>query len=90
MVHLNMFHKDVVSNDVKLDEVKDDIKLDEVKDDVKLDVKPVVVEIDVGQYFRNEQLFTAREHMLHWVHMKAVKLRFDIIIGRPDNGLNRR
>ena len=46
MVHPYMFLKVAISNDVNLDEVKDDVKLDEVK--------------DVGQHFRNEQLFTAR------------------------------
>lgn len=46
--------------------MNDDVKPDEVKYDVKL----VVVETDVGQHFRNEQLFTSREHMLEWVHME--------------------
>lgn len=72
-----MFPKVVVSNDAKPDVVKDD-------------VKSVVIEIDVGQHFRNEQVFSAHEHMLEWVCMEARKLGFDIVIKRPDNGSNRR
>lgn len=50
MVHSDIFPKDVVSNDVKLSVVKEDVKPDEVKNDIK----PVVVEINIGQHFRNE------------------------------------
>lgn len=89
-MHPDIFFKDVVSNDVKSDKVKDDVKLNKVKDDVKPGVRPVVFKIGVGQHFRNEQLFIAREHTLQWIRMEARKLGFGIVIRRPDNGSNRR
>ncbi|XP_050896461.1 uncharacterized protein LOC127103238 [Lathyrus oleraceus] len=90
MVHPYMFSKVIVINDVKPDEVKNDVKLDEVKYDVKSGVRSIDVELDVGKQIRNEQLFTARERMLEWVCMEARKLGFGIVIGRFDNGSNRR
>lgn len=86
MMHPHMFPKATVINDAKPEVGKDDVKLNEVNDDVK----PFVVEIDVGQHFRNEQLFPAREHMLEWVRKEVRNLGFDIVIGRSDNGSNRR
>ncbi|XP_058776039.1 uncharacterized protein LOC131650342 [Vicia villosa] len=90
-----MFPKAVVCNDVKHNAVKDNVKPVEVKHDVKPeevkdDVKPIVVEIDVSQRFINRHLFTAREHMLQWIRMVGRKLGFGIVIGRSDNGSNRR
>lgn len=76
-----MFPKVIVSNDVKLDEVKND---------VKSGARSVDIELDVGQQIRNEQLFTAREHMLEWVYMEPRKLGFGIVIGMSDSGSSRR
>ncbi|XP_050895723.1 uncharacterized protein LOC127102396 [Lathyrus oleraceus] len=86
MVHPNIFLKATISIHTKTKVVKDDVKLNEVKDDVQ----PVVVEIDIGQHFRNEQLFTTREHMLEWARVEVSKLEFGIVIGRSNNGSNRR
>lgn len=90
-----MFFKVDVSHDLKLNVVKDDVKHNEVKHvikpyEVNNDVKPVFVEIDVGQRFKNEPQLTAREHMLQWVNMVASNLGFGIVIGRSNNGLNKR
>lgn len=90
MLHSDVFHKTVVSNDVKSNEVNEDVKLDEVNDDVKSSARSVDVELYVGQQFKNEQLFTVREDILEWVRMKIRKLGFDIVIGKSDNGSNKR
>lgn len=58
---------------------------------VSLDAKHVVMkEVDVGNQLKNEQEFEFRNHMLQWIHMRASKLRFGVLIGRSDNGLDRR
>lgn len=61
-----------------------------MNDDLKPGVTPVVVEIDVSQQFRNELLFTTREHMLQWGRVEFRKLGFGIIIGRSYICSNRR
>lgn len=72
--------------DVKSNEVKNDINLD----NVKLGARSVVVELDVREQFTNKQEFIVCEHMLQLVYMEARKLVFGVVIGRSDNGFDRR
>ncbi|XP_058777159.1 uncharacterized protein LOC131651516 [Vicia villosa] len=95
MVLPDMFPKFVVSNEAKHEEVEDGVKSNELKDDVKPDqvkddVRPVDVEINVGQQFTNEKLFTVQEHILEWVRMVVGNLGFNIVIGSSDNGSSQR
>ncbi|XP_050908713.1 uncharacterized protein LOC127122416 [Lathyrus oleraceus] len=54
-------------------------------------VQGVVVKVvDVGNKFKNGQEFEFRDQMLQWIHMEASKLEFGVVIGRSDNGSNRR
>ncbi|XP_050895587.1 uncharacterized protein LOC127102230 [Lathyrus oleraceus] len=58
---------------------------------VSPDVQGVVVKaVDVGNDFKNKQEFESRDHMLQWICMEASKLGFDVVIGRSDNGLDKR
>ncbi|XP_058783561.1 uncharacterized protein LOC131658266 [Vicia villosa] len=80
MVHPNMFPKVVSSK------VNDDSKPYEVNDVAKT----IVVEIDVGKQFSNDQVFNTRQHMLDWAQMEASKLGFGVVIGRSDNDTSRK
>ncbi|XP_058776984.1 uncharacterized protein LOC131651336 [Vicia villosa] len=58
---------------------------------VSLDTSRVVVKkVDVGNKFKNEQEFEFRDQILQWIRIKASKLGFGVVIGRFDNGLDRR
>lgn len=71
---------------VKLYEVENNVKTGNVEDDVKsIDVK-----VDVHEQFTTEHEFVEREHMLQWIRIAVAKLGFNVIIGRSDNGSNRR
>lgn len=52
--------------------------------------RDVVKKVYVGNYFTNEQDFEVRNHMLKCIHTEASKLRFCVLIGRSDNGSNRK
>lgn len=81
MVHLNTFSKTIVYMDVKSGDVKNDIK----SIDVEVDVRSVVVEVEVREQFKSKHEFVEHEHMLQWICMEAVKLEFNVLIGRSDN-----
>ncbi|XP_050919855.1 uncharacterized protein LOC127137439 [Lathyrus oleraceus] len=58
---------------------------------VSMNVQGVVVKmVDVGNQFKNEKEFESRDQMLKWIHMEASKLEFVVVIGRYDNGSDRR
>ncbi|XP_050920515.1 uncharacterized protein LOC127138165 [Lathyrus oleraceus] len=58
---------------------------------MSLDVKDVVVkEVDIGNQFKNEQEIALHDHMLQQIRTKAFKLEFGVVIGRSDNGSDRR
>lgn len=46
----------------------------------------LVFHVDVRNGFTNIQDFTLREHMLERVYTEAIKLEFNIVIGRSDFG----
>ncbi|XP_050885353.1 uncharacterized protein LOC127090371 [Lathyrus oleraceus] len=50
----------------------------------------VVKAVNVDNQFNNEEKFESRDQMLQWIHMETSKLGFSVVIGRPDNGLDRR
>ncbi|XP_058758058.1 uncharacterized protein LOC131631280 [Vicia villosa] len=52
--------------------------------------KMVEIKFDVGKQFINERKFIFRYYMLQWFCTEDAKLRFDIVIRRSDNGLDRR
>lgn len=84
MVHPDTFLKTIVY--VKPYEVENNVKVGNVEDDVK----SIVVKVDVHEQFTTEHEFVEREHMLQWIRMAAAKLGFNVIIGRSDNGSDRR
>lgn len=55
-----------------------------------MNVKLVVVEVDVGKQFTNKQEFVIREHVLQWIHTEDAKLGFSVVIGRIDDGFDKR
>ncbi|XP_050886367.1 uncharacterized protein LOC127091723 [Lathyrus oleraceus] len=58
---------------------------------VSPNVQGVVMKtVDVGNQFKNKQELESRDQMLQWIRMKASKLGFSVVIGRSDNGSNRR
>lgn len=58
---------------------------------VSPDVKGAAVKaINVGNRFKNEQEFEFRDHILQWIHTDASKMEFGVVIGRSDNGLDKR
>ncbi|XP_050890066.1 uncharacterized protein LOC127095415 [Lathyrus oleraceus] len=58
---------------------------------VSQNVQGVVVKrIDVDNQFKSEQKFESRDQMLQWIRMEASKLEFSVVIGRSDNGSDRR
>ena len=83
MLYPNIFLETIVKVPNK---VNDKAKPKEVNDAVKT----IIIEIDVWQQFTNDQISSARQHMLEWVRMEARKLRFGIVIGRSDNGTSRK
>lgn len=86
MVHPNMFSKAIVRMNVKPNQVNGYVKVD----DVKPGDRSVVVEVDVRAPFTNEQEFIVHEHMLQWVRIEVKNLGFGVVIGRSDNGSDRR
>lgn len=46
--------------------------------------------VDVGNQFKNEQEFESRDQIFQWIHMETSKLGFGVVIGRFDNGSDRR
>ncbi|XP_058726691.1 uncharacterized protein LOC131598070 [Vicia villosa] len=59
--------------------------------DVSQNVQGVVVKsIDVDGDFINKQEFDDRDSMLTWIRKTATILSFSVVIGRSDNGLERR
>ncbi|XP_050888590.1 uncharacterized protein LOC127093722 [Lathyrus oleraceus] len=50
----------------------------------------VDVKIGVGKQFTNEYEFVVREHILERIRIEAAKLGFNVVIGRPNYGSNRR
>ena len=85
MVHPDMFLK-VVVNDIN--NVNEDVKSEELKNDIKM----IIVAVDVWQIFKfiNDQIFSARQHMLEWVQIEASKLRFGVVIRSSHNDTSRR
>lgn len=78
MVHPNIFLKQVVSLNVQCVVVS-------------LNVQGVVVKaVDIGNDFKNKQEFESRDQMLQWIRMQTSKLGFGVVIGRSDNGSDRR
>lgn len=49
-----------------------------------------VNEVDIGNQFTNGQEFEVHGHMLQLICTKLSKLRIGVVIGRPDNGFDRR
>lgn len=99
MVHPYMFPKVIMSvdvksvkpkHDVKPDEANDDVQSEEANDDVKPNARPADVKVDVPAKVTNKETFFVCEHMLQQVCREAGKLRFGVVIGRPDNGSDRR
>ena len=59
--------------------------------DVSPNVQAVVVKsVDVGGDFNNKQEFDDRDSMLTWIRRNATRLGFGVVIGRSDNGSERR
>ncbi|XP_050895720.1 uncharacterized protein LOC127102392 [Lathyrus oleraceus] len=78
MVHPNVFSKQVASLNIQCVVVS-------------LNVQGVVVKaVDVGNDFKNKQEFESRDQMLQWIRMEVSKLGFGVLIGRFDNGPDRR
>ncbi|XP_058775948.1 uncharacterized protein LOC131650245 [Vicia villosa] len=48
------------------------------------------LELDVRQQLKNDQIFSAPQHMLEWIRMVASKLGFGVVIGMFDTGTSRR
>lgn len=58
---------------------------------VSLNIKVVDVKVvDIGNQFKNEQEFEFCDHVLQWIHTKAFKLGFCVVIRRSNNGSDRR
>ena len=54
-------------------------------------VSPIVTKaVDVHEQFVNGEEFELREDMLQWIRREATKVGFDVVIGRSDNGTDRR
>ena len=54
-------------------------------------VSPIVTKaVDVREQFVNRDEFVLREDMLQWIRTEATKLGFGVVIGRSDNGTDRR
>lgn len=61
------------------------------KQTMSLNIQGVLVkEVDVGNQFKNEQEFECRDQMFQWIHIEASKLGFSVVIGRSDNGSDKR
>ncbi|XP_058742605.1 uncharacterized protein LOC131615125 [Vicia villosa] len=54
-------------------------------------VSPIVTKVvDICEHFENGEEFELREDMLHWIRTEATKLGFNVVIGRSDNGTDKR
>ncbi|XP_058758088.1 protein FAR1-RELATED SEQUENCE 6-like [Vicia villosa] len=54
-------------------------------------VSPIVTNmVDIREHFENGEEFELREDMLQWIRTEATKLGFSVVIGKSDNGTDRR
>ncbi|CAK8569890.1 unnamed protein product [Lathyrus sativus] len=59
--------------------------------DVSPNVQGVVVKsVDVGVDFNNKQEFDDCDNMFTWIRRTATRLGLDVVIGRSNNGSERR
>ncbi|PNY09551.1 hypothetical protein L195_g006105, partial [Trifolium pratense] len=47
--------------------------------------KPSVYEIDTSNHFYTDMATTDRNQLIEWARAIALKLKFAIVIGKPDN-----
>lgn len=77
MVHFDVFSKQSVSSNVQGVVVSPN-------------VQGVVKAVDVDNDIKNKQKFESCDQMLQWIRIEVSKLRFGVVIGRSDNGSDRR